>query len=171
MRRFWVPCGRVSNPPLHSHPQQCGGFGFRTGGFKTRPYIRIPNNAAVSGSMRAGLKPAPTFACPDNAAVPGSVRAGLKPAPTFACPDNAAVLGSVRAGLKHAPTMPVHFHHAGLKFAYASTSHLLPTSSKFTCTRACAPVPSTSVTKPVPNLGWRTFAPSRIGGASSAAWP
>ena len=32
--------------------------------------------------------------------------------------------------------------YAGCRFAYASTSHLLPASSKLTCTRACAPVPS-----------------------------
>src|SRR5207342_39289 len=31
---------------------------------------------------------------------------------------------------------------AGVRFAYASTNHFDPTSSKFTCTRACGPLPS-----------------------------
>lgn len=33
-------------------------------------------------------------------------------------------------------------NYTTVKFAYAITSHLAPTSSNCTCTRACAPAPS-----------------------------
>src|SRR6185437_4560540 len=48
-------------------------------------------------------------------------------------------------------------------------SHLVPCCSKFTCTRACGPFPSTFSTTPSPNLPCRTRAPRRIpgGGGSS----
>src|SRR5690606_30779733 len=62
--------------------------------------------------------------------------------------------------------------YAGRRFAYASTSHLLPTSSKLTCTRAWAPEPSMSVTMPGPNLAWVTPWPMLMPGFSSiTAWP
>ena len=75
-----------------------------------------------------------------------------------------AMLGYRSAGVPQAAELcsALRFRdHAGCRLAYAITSHLLPSSSKLTCTRACAPVPSISVTMPLPNFAWVTFWPTR----------
>ena len=52
------------------------------------------------------------------------------------------------------PSKPRSFHASICRFAYCSTNHLLPSSVKFTCTRAAAPRPSKFNTTPSPNNSW-----------------
>ena len=58
--------------------------------------------------------------------------------------------GNLDSGLREV------YDQTGARFAYATTSHFCPADSKFTCTRACAPAPSASITVPSPKLEWRT---------------
>ncbi len=59
----------------------------------------------------------------------------------------------------------------GSRLAYCIISHFVPCRSKFTCTRACGPLPSTFNTTPSPNLPCRTRAPRRIPGGGGSLSP